>query len=93
MYPFADDLKLMRIIQDDSNVSALQNDIFRIMDWSSKWLLELNFDQCHVTWYGSSIRPSYFFDQSKTRPVPVQFTDEERDVGVVFDNDLTSVKH
>ena len=61
------------------------------MDWCSKLLLELNFDKCHVIRYGSSIRPSYFFDQSKIRPV--QFTDKERDLGVVFDNDLTFVKH
>ena len=45
----------------------------------SEWFQELNFDKCHVIRYGSFIRPSYFFDQSKTRPV--QFTDEERDLG------------
>ena len=38
----------------------------------------------------SCIRPHYFFDQSKI--LPVQFTVEEGDFGVVCDNDLTFVK-
>ena len=38
IYQFADDLKLMRKIRDDSDVFALQKDIYEIMNWFSKWL-------------------------------------------------------
>ena len=65
--------------------------IFGIMDWSSKWLLEPNFDKCHVIRYSSSLRPIYFFGREKTRPV--HFADGECDLGVVFDNSLTFLKH
>ena len=58
------------------------HDIFEIMDWSSKWLVELHYNERHVISYGCFVRSSYFLDRAKSRPV--QFSDEDRDLCVVF---------
>ena len=39
---FADDTKLWRLIRDDTDILALQNDINRIIQWCDKWSLKLN---------------------------------------------------
>ena len=43
---FADDTKLWRLIRDDTDVLALQNDINRIIQWCDKWSLKLNVEKC-----------------------------------------------
>ena len=43
---FADDTKLWRLIRDDTDILALQNDINRIIQWCDKWSLKLNVKKC-----------------------------------------------
>ena len=49
LYQFADDLKLMRQIRDRNDEISMQNDIWKITEWSSQWLLDLNFQKCKVS--------------------------------------------
>ena len=81
---------MSRII-DESDKVALQNDIFKITEWSSRWLLELNNQICQVVRFGSNETPSYFFDKEETRQIAP--ADEERDLGVTFDKKLTFANH
>ena len=91
LYQFADDLKLMRHIRNRNDEISMQNDIWKITEWSSQWRLDLNLQKCKVKRYGGGEEPSYFFDEDKT--LPIEPVNEERDLGVIFDKDLTFSKH
>ena len=44
-----------------------------------------------VVRFGKGEKPGYFFDVSKSQKI--EDADEERDLGIIFDNDLTFTKH
>lgn len=46
VYLFADDTKLFRRIQDDSDCSRLQSDLTSLQNWSKKWLLTFHPGKC-----------------------------------------------
>ena len=43
---YTDDTKLYRHICTREDQNTLQNDIHRVTDWASEWLLKLNVDKC-----------------------------------------------
>ena len=45
-YLFANDMKLYRIINNDTDYNVLQSDINKVDEWTRLWLLKLNLDKC-----------------------------------------------
>ena len=45
---FADDAKIMRRITNEGNCEALNQDLDKIQDWSSRWNMEFNIKKCSV---------------------------------------------
>ena len=43
---FADDTKLFRKVNTDGDKQHLQNDLDRLVKWSEKWQMLLNFGKC-----------------------------------------------
>ena len=43
---FADDTKIYRQIKHDNDQNILQEDIYKLQEWSDKWLLKINPDKC-----------------------------------------------
>lgn len=55
---FADDAKIYSRIRDKEDVSGLQEDLNRLKEWSEKWLVGFNKENCKVMHIGRS-NPRY----------------------------------
>ena len=86
---FADDTKLYNI-QENSNI--LQNDLFRLLDWSVLWQLNFNVLKCCVLHTGKKNNHNIYY-MNKDKTCQLKTVDQEKDVGVVFSNDLKFDKH
>ncbi len=88
---FADDAKLLKIINNKEDCLALQRDIDKIWEWSKKWKLEFNAKKCHVMEMGKSKRrPTFDYKMGRETIVKRR---EERDLGVVVQDTLSPEKH
>ena len=45
---FADDCKLYKNIKSEADLKELQEDIYRLCQWSKEWLLGFNFKKCKI---------------------------------------------
>ena len=43
---FADDTKVFRKVTNDTDKQSLQNDLDKLVKWSEKWQMLLNFGKC-----------------------------------------------
>ena len=50
---FADDCKLYKNIKSEADLKELQEDIYRLCQWSKEWLLGFNFKKCKIVSYGN----------------------------------------
>ncbi len=53
---YADDSKLILTIGGQVDVENTHTDIDKLVAWSEKWLMELNFDKCKVMKFGTMYR-------------------------------------
>ena len=53
---FADDAKLMRVVQSTDDCQELPGDTDKIDEWSKRWKLDFNAKKCHVMEIGKSKR-------------------------------------
>lgn len=83
---FADDTKLYT---PTSKSDVLQNDIDSIMNWAVKWEMNFNVDKCKVMHYGHANPQKQYVMNNKT----LSDTQEECDLGVIFEKDLKFSKH
>lgn len=87
---FADDTKLYDVPQ---RYQTIQNDIDNLQKWSDKWNLYFNVSKCKVLHMGkNNPRHDYSMmvnDEMKT----VMKCEEEKDLGVTFDDHLSFDKH
>ena len=84
---FADDTKISKEISTVYSYEELQNDIDNLVEWSSKWELKFNSSKCHVMHIGSGIHDSYsMLDLNEGETVDLVTINEEKDLGVIFDN-------
>ena len=76
---FADDAKLMRVINNAEDYRELQSDIDKIDEWSKRWKLEFNTKKCHVMQLGKSKRrPKWSYKMGQEE---IPRTKEERTRG------------
>ena len=89
---FADDTK----IYNKSNCSQeIQEDIKHLQNWSEKWKLFFNISKCKIMHIGTKEnqpREKYFMFDSQTR-ITIEECDQEKDLGVIFDETLIFDKH
>ena len=50
---FADDCKLYKNVKSEADLKELQEDIYRLCQWSKEWLLGFNFKKCKIVSYGN----------------------------------------
>ena len=97
---FADDSKIFtRIIseknkggQEDVNVygkEVLQRDLNSIKAWAEKWKMEFNVDKCKIMHLGR-LNPGNTYTMEGAN---LSVTTEEKDLGVLVDNELNYEKH
>ena len=72
-----------------TTVTYLQDDLDRLVEWSQLWQLHFNYSKCKVLHMGNS-NPSHCYTMSN---IPLTKTTEEKDLGVIMDNELKFHKH
>ena len=87
---FADDTKLYNAAKSSDK---LQRDIFKLQEWSVKWNLYFNVTKCHVMHVGRK-NPKYDYEMKILNDVQIiNKCNEEKDLGVVFDSNLSFDPH
>ena len=86
---FANDTKILRALHEQEDYSYLQDDLDRLFEWSQLWQLHFNDSKCKVLHMGNS-NPSHCYTMSN---IPLTKTAEEKDLGVIMDNELKFHKH
>ena len=81
---FADDTKLFHSVHSPQHRIQLQNDLDNLVEWSRKWQLGFNEAKCKVIHLGKS-NPRH---QYVMNDVTLESTADEKDLGVVVDEDL-----
>ena len=46
VFKFADDTKVFRTVKTDADKETLQDDLTKLVKWSEKWQMLLNFGKC-----------------------------------------------
>ena len=92
MLLFADDAKCFRPITNPSDCSLLQDDLYRLLDWSNKWKLHFNISKCALVRfsYGTPISPASSYCMGDQDIVAL---DCLRDLGVLISDDLSWSAH
>ena len=86
---FADECKIFRPLVDDDSIDQLQNDLNRLQSWSLLWQLPFNISKCQVPHLGRANPNHTYYINSE----PLQNVNEEKDLGVIIDNQLKFHSH
>ena len=90
---FADDTKIFRTIQSQSDALAMQNDLSKLMTWSKTWQLPFNTSKCKVLHLGSKNPETAYTILCQDNTVDLAVVTEEKDLGIKFDCKLNFSKH
>ena len=75
------------------NSDNIQNDSYELQDWTKKWNLHFNVKKCKVLHFGKN-NPNISYKMKLGNDlVNVDSSNEEKDLGVSFDADLTFDGH
>ena len=86
---FADDTKLFRKVNTDGDKQHLQNDLDRLVKWSEKWQMLLNFGKCKCLHTGHrNLNVNY-----KMGDTVLGTTVKEKDLGVTISADMKVSEH
>lgn len=86
---YADDTKLFRSVGSEIERQELQSDLNRLVEWSEKWQLKFHAGKCKVLHLGYN-NPQEDYSLEGTL---LQTTHEEKDLGVVIDEELKFTRH
>lgn len=88
---YAEDSKIIAMIEDIGKALALQNDINALTDWTKNWLMRLNVSKCKVMYFGKAEAPRIVYsmeDVSTGTRVPLEVSNCERDLGINISSDM-----
>ena len=88
---FADDAKLLKRVENNTDCEMLQNDLNKIYEWSKRWEMEFNANKCKVMELGKSKRRQT--KQYTMGEVEIMKTKEEKDLGITISENLSPEKH
>ena len=86
---FADDTKMGRVIEAESDRERLQEDLDRLHEWSLKWQMSFNSEKCKVLRLG---RPN-LDEKCKLNNTDLDNSECEKDLGVLVSSDLKPSNH
>ena len=86
---FVDDAKIFRNIKSPSDSDCLQEDIDKLTVWSIRWQLPFNESKCKSMHIGYKNE----WRKYKMNDHLLEQVTEEKDLGVIIDNELTFHKH
>ena len=81
---FADDTKVFRKVTNDTDKQSLQDDLDKLVVWSQKWQMLLNFGKCKCIHIGHGNMD----EEYKMGDDVLGGTTQENDLGVTFSVDM-----
>ncbi len=89
---FADDLKFLRVMNSENDLTVIENDIRSVLKWSEIHCMPLNRDKCKIVEFGKGD-----MNAMKITSLPefsfFKTVSSERDLGVNFDSNLKFDSH
>ena len=90
---FADDTKVFRKVTNDTEKQSLQDDLEKLVKWSEKWQMLLNFGKCKCIHIGhGNMDEEYKIGNAvleyKMGGAVIGRTTQEKDLGVTFSADM-----
>jgi len=80
---FADDTKIYRTIGCSEDRKILQQDLDRLVEWSTEWQMSFNEKKCKVMHIGKGAQHTYSMNNCNIEEVKI-----EKDLGVIISNDM-----
>ena len=90
---FADDTKMYQEVNDSNQKEEMQENLNKIMDWSTKWQLPFNIDKCKVLHLGKNNQKYTYKLGSCSNLMTLEQVEEEKDLGIKFDSQLSFRQH
>jgi len=90
IHMYADDTKLFRQVDDEIDRKKLQEDLDRLALWANEWQLKFNVEKCKVMHIGLKNEKVKLTMSDGTKRSELQETELEKDLGIWFNNKLTS---
>ncbi len=87
---FADDTKIYDI---SSNCTNIQNDLYKLQEWSDLWNLYFNVSKCKVMYIGKNNPETKYNMKLDTANTQIISCNAEKDLGVTFDKNLNFDQH
>uniref|UniRef100_M3XLH7 Reverse transcriptase domain-containing protein n=1 Tax=Latimeria chalumnae TaxID=7897 RepID=M3XLH7_LATCH len=86
---FADDTKMMKVLDGDSACDELQKDLDTLQTWAVKWQMKFNVGKCKVLHLGvNNPKRLYHLNDQK-----LESADNEKDLGIIIDDKLKFSHH
>ena len=86
---FADDTKLLGRVENEAGSVSLQDDLNRLMNWSTTWQMQFNASKCKVMHIGNR-NPKYSYSMNQH---VLEETSKERDLGYIMSSDAKPSFH
>ena len=84
MPKFADDTKLCHRARNIDDITELQEDINKLIEWANKRQINFNVDKCSVMHIGHNNMQSNYNMSNQQLPI----TDQQRDLGIIITKDF-----
>ena len=81
---FADDTKIMQVIETGDDAAELQHSLDNLYEWARTWGMAFNEAKCHVMHVGR-YNPRHVYHMNGIR---LEVSDKERDIGVTTSDNL-----
>ena len=85
---FADDTKLYSMTNTPDQKAQLQENIFTACEWATTWQMTFNMKKCKSMHMGPNLPNDYFMKDSQNVKYKIQDVQQEKELGVTFDNKL-----
>jgi hypothetical protein len=87
---YADDSKLIGVIENEEDVIRIQKDIDSMQSWAKTWQMSFNYDKCKVMHFGKQNREcTYKMDLGQGEQFHlIEKSPVERDLGLMVSSDL-----
>ena len=80
---FADDSKIISVINGQMEIEKLQKDLDGVGEWCRTWGMRLNVEKCKVMHFGkSNPKANYYMTDDSENHINIEETRLERDLGV-----------
>ena len=89
---FADDAKLYSLVTSNADNRA-QFSLNRAVDWSKVWKMIFNIIKCHHLHIGKKFTETIYTMESDGQQVELEKVKNEKDLGVIIDQNLTFRDH